>query len=101
MRPSGSSSQRSSISDSTDAAPGLVMPASAGTNFSSGCCVSVGNEFLADGVLLSDIASIALGELNFGSPSFFGPNPASTRREARQAAFLKLGFSSLSDSLDP
>jgi hypothetical protein len=30
-------------------------------NFSSGCWVSVGNEILVDGVLLSDIASNALG----------------------------------------
>src|SRR5208282_4793376 len=70
MGPSARSSQCSSISVSADEAPGLALPTPAGTNFSSGCCVSVGNEILADGVLLSDIASIALGELNSGSPSF-------------------------------
>src|ERR1700675_3337310 len=73
MRPSGSSSQCSSIAAPVSASRGCALrsPAAAGTNFSSGCCVSVGNEVLADGVSLSDTASIALGELKCGSPSFF------------------------------
>jgi len=40
-------------------------------NFCSGFCVSVGNEVLADRVLLSDIASITLGELSSGSLLFW------------------------------
>src|SRR6202158_4547492 len=70
MRPTASSSQCSSTATPIPAAPGLVLRSPAGVDFSSGFCVSMGNEILADRVLLSDIASNALGELNSGSPSF-------------------------------
>src|ERR1700681_1024200 len=86
MRPAGSSSQRSSIATPVSASRRFALRsvAVAPTNFSSGCCASVGNEVLADGVSLSDTASIALGELKCGSPSFllrdFSTRPASVRQ---------------------
>src|SRR5580658_2941686 len=63
MRPSGSSSQCSSTATSSASEPGLRAPAA--MNFSLGCCVPTGNEILADGVLLSDIASIAFRGAEF------------------------------------
>jgi hypothetical protein len=47
------------------------LRSAAGTGFSAGCRVSVGNENLDESILLSDIASNALGELQFWLPLFF------------------------------
>ena len=87
MRPSASSSQCSStlifFSDANRirAVSGVVLPspAEARINVSSGFRVSVGNEILTDRLLRSDIASIAFGELSFGSP-LFGKRPGSVRQ---------------------
>ncbi len=74
MRPSGSSSQRSSQHGLTavpEAHAGR-LGAAAGADCISGVNVSLGNEVLADRVLLSNIASDASGELNCSSPFFDG-----------------------------
>src|SRR5260370_21649908 len=86
MHPPASSSQCSSIATPLSSSRRFLLrsPAGVATNFSSGCSVSVGNEVLADGVSLSGTASIALGELKCGSPSFlvrdFSTRPASVRQ---------------------
>src|SRR5260370_30017097 len=89
MRPPASWSQCSSTATPIPAAPGLVLRSPAGMNFSSGFCVSMGNEILADRVLLSDIASNALGELNSGSPSFLSLFPPAAKESIFDAQPLK------------
>src|SRR6266851_9139822 len=80
MRPPASSSQCSSIATPISASRRFALhsAAVAPMNFSSGCCASVGNEVLADGVSLSDTASIALGELKC-APLLFLLRDFSTR----------------------
>jgi len=86
MRPSGRSSQSSSIcgldASPIPGRPGCGLRSPAGLNFSSGFWVSVGNEILAYRFLLIDIASIAFGESK-AAPLLFCSESRSTARRGK------------------